>query len=86
LSSREIYEIVFSPKETSISKGKELTLNAISYIRVSTRRQSELDKSGVRKYRHIQIGLKNYPEYKKLEGLAINRFRRKWKIILRKGL
>ena len=64
--------MVLSPKKTSISKGKELVLYAISYIRVSTQRQSELDKSGIRRQLQAYITwLENHPEYKNLDGLVL---------------
>ena len=64
--------MVLSPKKTSISKGKELVLYAISYIRVSTQRQSELDKSGIRRQLQAYITwLENHPEYKNLDGLEL---------------
>ena len=64
--------MVLSPQKTSISKGKELVLYAISYIRVSTQQQSELDKSGVK--RQIQAyttWLEQHQERKNLDGLVL---------------
>ena len=64
--------MVLSPQKTSISKGKELILYAISYIRVSTQRQSELDKSGIKRQLQAYITwLENHPEYKNLDALEL---------------
>ena len=62
--------MALSPRKTSISKGKELVLYSISYIRVSTQQQTELDKSGIRRQIQAYLNwLENHPEYKNLEGV-----------------
>tara|TARA_B100000282_G_scaffold265810_1_gene217163 strand:+ start:922 stop:2694 length:1773 start_codon:yes stop_codon:yes gene_type:complete len=64
-----------TPAKTSISKGKATNIAvkfAVSYVRVSTLKQTKEDKTGIRRQeKDYQRWLKVHPEYKNLEGLEI---------------
>ena len=62
-----------TPVITSISKGEATNIAvkfAVSYVRVSTVKQTKEDKTGIRRQeKDYQRWLKPHPEYKNLDGL-----------------
>ena len=65
--------MVQTPTKASISKGEEvkkMTKFSISYIRVSTKRQTKAEASGIkRQEEEYQRWLCQHPEYKNLDGV-----------------